>query len=136
MKAGRNATRELKVVDDSSSNGEPRTGIDYQAILQEQKDRNKADTSDVASDLLSDNTHKARVVVAFANIWKAFKADTKKGTAVKRQQKTSDSLLGVHTKLLKLIVAGNSRPAVAQPAPSLQPVPEPYKTTEDAAMNR
>ncbi|KAG0636997.1 hypothetical protein HOY80DRAFT_1052981 [Tuber brumale] len=96
QKAGINATRELKVVDYSSSNGEPRTGIDDQAILQEQKDRNKAETSDVVSDLLGDS---------------------------------------VRIKHLKAIVASNSRPAVAKSAPSLQPVPEPYKMTEDAALN-
>ncbi|KAG0644559.1 hypothetical protein HOY80DRAFT_1028841 [Tuber brumale] len=78
---------------------------------------------------------KSMGVVAFANISKALKANTKKGTAVKRQQKTSDSLLGVRAILLKTIAAGNSRPAVAEPAPSHQPVLEPYKTTEDAALN-
>ncbi|KAG0636993.1 hypothetical protein HOY80DRAFT_1138673 [Tuber brumale] len=129
-KAGINETRELKVVDDSRSNVEPRTDIDNEAILKEQRDSNKVDTSDVVSDLLSHNK-----VVAFANICKASKADTKKGIAVKRQQKKSDSLLGVCTILLKTIVAGNSRLAVAQPAPSHQPVLEPYKTTEDAALN-
>ncbi|KAG0639558.1 hypothetical protein HOY80DRAFT_1044620 [Tuber brumale] len=123
MKVGINATSELKLVDDSSSNGKPGTVIDDQVILQEHKDRNKADTSDVGC--------------CFWKYFKSiFKADTKKGTAVKGQQKTSDSLLVVRIKLLKAIVASSSRPAVAQPAPSLQPLPEPYKTTEDAALNR
>ncbi|KAG0640523.1 hypothetical protein HOY80DRAFT_1135925 [Tuber brumale] len=134
-KAGINATRELKVVDDSRSNVEPRTDIDNEAILKEQRDSNKIDTSDVVSDLLSHNKHGGGVVVAFANSSKAFKADTKKGTGVKRQQNTSDSLLGVRIILLKAIVPSNSRPAVAHSAPSLQPEPEPYKTTEDAALN-
>ncbi|KAG0640509.1 hypothetical protein HOY80DRAFT_1041647 [Tuber brumale] len=133
-KAGILETRELKVVDDSRSNVEPRTDIYNEAILKEESDSNKVDTSDVVSDLLSHNKHGGEVV-AFANISKAFKADTKKGTAVKRQQKTSDSLLGVCTILPKTIVVGNSRLAVAQPAPSHQPVLQPYETTEDAALN-
>ncbi|KAG0640514.1 hypothetical protein HOY80DRAFT_1041665 [Tuber brumale] len=127
MKAGINATRELKVVDNSSSNGEPRTGIDDQAIWQEENDRNKAETSDVVSDLLGDSTHGARV-------------GRRRGERVWSKSRDEIGQLEeaklVRIKLLKAIVAINYRPAVAQPAPSLQPVPEPYKTTEYAALNR
>ncbi|CUS13334.1 unnamed protein product [Tuber aestivum] len=70
-----------------------------------------------------------------ASISKAVKADTEKGTAVKQQQKTFDSLLGVRIKLQKAIIATNSLPTPLQPAPSLQSVPETYKAAEDAALN-
>ncbi|KAG0640528.1 hypothetical protein HOY80DRAFT_1041708 [Tuber brumale] len=143
-KAGINATRELKV---------------------EQRGTNQADTSDVVSDMLSHNQnggrecedeagkgYGVRVAIKAAKLRKrsvgrvketnrqmtqVIKADTKKGIEVKQQQiwRTFDRLLGVGSKLQKAIVATTSPPAASQPASRLQPVPETYKTAEDAALN-
>ncbi|RPA94714.1 TRAUB-domain-containing protein [Choiromyces venosus 120613-1] len=174
-KGGVKATRGMKVAGDSSSDGESGTDPDNDAILNEEKDTDEDDSSDVESDLLSHNedgdeedededededgededessdegaqdadtkrreelkkliTEEQKNVVA--NISKAVKADTEKGTAVKQQQKIFDSLLGVRIKLQKAIVAANSLPAPSQPAPSHQPVSETYKAAEDAALN-
>ncbi|CAZ86247.1 unnamed protein product [Tuber melanosporum] len=173
-KEGVNATRGMKVVDDSSSDGEPGTDPDDEAILNEEKDSDKDNASDVESKLLSHSedgygedesedeeseddgdegsdegaqdaeakrreelkkliTEEQKNVVA--NISKAFKADAEKGTAVKQQQKTFDSLLGIRIKLQKAIVATNSLPTPSQPASSPQPVLETYKAAEDAALN-
>ncbi|KAG0640493.1 hypothetical protein HOY80DRAFT_1068952 [Tuber brumale] len=142
-----------------------KAGINVTRELKEQKDGNQSDISDVVSDMLSHNQNGGREyegeawkgygvrvaikaanlrkrsfhesVVAFANISKAVKADTKKGTEVKQQQvwRTFDRLLGVSSKLQKAIVATTSLPAASQPASRLQPVPETSKAAEDAALN-
>jgi len=52
-KEGVNATRGMKVVDSSSSDGESGTDPDDEAILNEEKDSNEDDSSDVESNLLS-----------------------------------------------------------------------------------
>ncbi|KAG0126683.1 apoptosis antagonizing transcription factor-domain-containing protein [Tuber indicum] len=173
-KEGVNATRGMKVVDNSSSDGEPGTDPDDEAILNEEKDSDKDNASDVEGNLLSHSkdgyeedesedeeseddgdegsdegaqdaeakrreelkkliTEEQKNVVA--NISKAVKADAEKGTAVKQQQKTFDSLLGARIKLQKAIVATNSLPTPSQPASSPQPLPETYKAAEDAALN-
>ncbi|PWW76810.1 TRAUB-domain-containing protein [Tuber magnatum] len=166
-KEGVNATRGMKVVDDSSSDGESGTNPDDEAILNEEKDSDEDDASDVESGLLGHNedeneegeddedessdessqdaeakrreelkrliTEEQKNVVA--NISKAVKADTEKGTAVKQQQKTFDSLLGVRIKLQKAIVATNSLPTPSQPAPSPQSVSGTYRAAEDAVLN-
>ncbi|KAG0634487.1 apoptosis antagonizing transcription factor-domain-containing protein [Tuber brumale] len=170
-KEGVSATRGMKIVDDSSSDGEPGTNPDDEAILNEEKDSDKDDASDVESGLLSHNEdgdeddggegeddedegsdegaqdaeakcrEELRKLIAeeqknvVANISKAVKADTEKGTAVKQQQKAFDSLLGVRIKLQKAIVATNSLPTPSQPASSPQPVSETHKAAEDAALN-
>jgi len=52
-KEGSKATRGMKVVDGSSSDGESRTDQDDEAILDEEKDSEEDDASDVESNLLS-----------------------------------------------------------------------------------